>query len=216
MTTPKRIALRWTVQQDVDLLKEVVASRPDTSAEWQAIANNLMSHWSWAEDRTKISPRSVREHADLLLSKFKENDKKSMKKSGTEEQYNELQQLCQEVLSYVESHAASTSKEVVASKKKHEQRQQALAIRETAMKRMTETAGNNDQEEHHTSKKQKVMRSSKSELFSYLQQKHEVEMKYKQDALEVEKKVGTSREAVRNANEDDRTACKKKLNFKCE
>ncbi|XP_077983564.1 uncharacterized protein LOC144438417 [Glandiceps talaboti] len=143
-----------------------------------------MSHWGWCTsgDGPKITSRSVREHADLLLAKFKENDKKAMKKSGTEEQYTELQQLCQEVVSYVESQAASRSNDVVASKKKYEQRQQAITIRETAMKRMT-TAENDSGE-----KKAKCSRTSKADLFTYLQEKHEMDMKYKQDALEVEKR----------------------------
>ena len=66
-------------------------------------------------------------------------------RSGTEEQYDEIHQLCQEVTSYIESNSALKTNDVVASKKKFEQRKQATAVREAAMKRMT--PGNDDENE---------------------------------------------------------------------
>ena len=70
----KRTVFRWTVQQGVDLLREVVANRPETTAEWLAIANHLMAHWELTSEK-HLTARAVREHTELLLQKYKENDR---------------------------------------------------------------------------------------------------------------------------------------------
>ena len=87
-------SFRWPeLLNDIVLAKEVMSFCPEKPCDCEAIATTLS-----ALDYDKpviLKGRGCREHTDLLLKKFKE-DAKSLKRSGTEEDYAELCQLLED------------------------------------------------------------------------------------------------------------------------
>ncbi|XP_077535345.1 uncharacterized protein LOC144147148 [Haemaphysalis longicornis] len=96
MADPKGQATRarFTVEDDINLLKEICAENPfKDSKAWLVIAKNI-------EVGTKriFTVRAIRDRCDLLLAQFVHEDRTNLKKSGTEEQYDEKHHLLQDTL----------------------------------------------------------------------------------------------------------------------
>ncbi|KAG0433853.1 hypothetical protein HPB47_019540 [Ixodes persulcatus] len=84
---------RFTIIEDILLLREVLAVNPFVnSSRWDTVAANL--HQALGRN---FSVRGVRDRCDLLLGLFKRDDRTNLRKSGTEEQYTEKEQLLQDV-----------------------------------------------------------------------------------------------------------------------
>ncbi|CAN7943881.1 unnamed protein product, partial [Ixodes hexagonus] len=84
---------RFRVVEDLLLLREIAARNPYADPQrWVDILNSLTT----AIGR-EFTVRAVRERADLLLGYFRQQDTANLRKSGTEEQYAEKEQLLQEV-----------------------------------------------------------------------------------------------------------------------
>ncbi|XP_028394488.1 uncharacterized protein LOC114518681 [Dendronephthya gigantea] len=93
---------RWPkVEHDLALCKEVVAERPVRPEDWEIIASSLSVIFSTTESQVHLKGRSCREHLDLLVKKFKADEKNALKRSGTEEDYTELTQLLEDITSYL-------------------------------------------------------------------------------------------------------------------
>ncbi|KAM7311148.1 caldesmon-like [Ixodes scapularis] len=84
---------RFTVAEDLLLLQEIAARNPYGEPQrWADILSRLI-----AATGREFTMRAVRERADLLLGYFRQQDTANLRKSGTEEQYTEKEQLLQEI-----------------------------------------------------------------------------------------------------------------------
>ncbi|KAH6946080.1 hypothetical protein HPB50_011584 [Hyalomma asiaticum] len=83
----------FRIHKDSCLLREVAAANPFENPQmWEGVLRNLIA----AIERDVTLP-AVKERVELLLNFFRREDTANLRKSGTEEQYGELQQLLQEV-----------------------------------------------------------------------------------------------------------------------
>ena len=81
---------RWPeLSNDLALAKEVMSLRPEKPCNWDAIATKLSALFSTNEKPVILKGIGCRERMDLLLKKFKDEDAKSLKRSGTEEDYSD-------------------------------------------------------------------------------------------------------------------------------
>ncbi|KAL1466878.1 hypothetical protein MTO96_042448 [Rhipicephalus appendiculatus] len=95
---PKRF--RFNIEADIYMLREVREQDPYRKPTlWLSIAENLSLALGWS-----ISAWAIRERCDLLLAQFAQEDQAYLRKSGTEEQYGEKEQLLQEIYDVARSH----------------------------------------------------------------------------------------------------------------
>lgn len=72
---------RWpTVANNLQLATEVAARRPNSPSDWEVIAVVLSQAFSTDDNQVELSGRACRERMDRLLTKYNEEDKKSLKK----------------------------------------------------------------------------------------------------------------------------------------
>nr|XP_037285119.1 uncharacterized protein LOC119178060 [Rhipicephalus microplus] len=84
---------RFRIDEDLCLLKEVVCTDPFSNpAAWEDVLRNVMR----AINR-ELTIRGIKERVDLLIGYFRQQDTVNLRKSGTEEQYGEREQLLQDV-----------------------------------------------------------------------------------------------------------------------
>ncbi|KAH7971989.1 hypothetical protein HPB52_004752 [Rhipicephalus sanguineus] len=96
---PPAKRFRFTIEVDIYMLREVREQDPyHNHTLWLTVAENL----SLALGRT-ISARAIRERCDLLLAQFAQEDRANLRKSGTEQQYGEKEQLLQEIFDVARS-----------------------------------------------------------------------------------------------------------------
>ncbi|ETV92427.1 hypothetical protein H310_13306 [Aphanomyces invadans] len=111
-TTKRKPAYRFTNTADVDLLNEVVLVAPfdagygQTTARWDEIGDNMRSIHGEA-----ITAICCRRRFDDLLAAFKKATLKALRSSGTEEEYNERDQLLQDIVDLID--AAATKKKAL-------------------------------------------------------------------------------------------------------
>ncbi|CAN7940555.1 unnamed protein product [Ixodes pacificus] len=90
---PATLRLRFTVDEDLCLLREVRAVNPFASPErWTLVYTDLLV----ALTRV-FTIRAIRDRVDLQLGYFRQQDTANLRKSGTEEQYEEKDRLLQEI-----------------------------------------------------------------------------------------------------------------------
>ncbi|KAH6933591.1 hypothetical protein HPB50_016721 [Hyalomma asiaticum] len=83
----------FRIHEDLCLLREVAAANPFENPQmWEEVLRNVV-----AAIERDVTLRAVKERVELLLNYFRREDTANLRKSGTEEQYGELQQLLQEV-----------------------------------------------------------------------------------------------------------------------
>ena len=118
--------IRFLPAMDIHLLKQVSALAPyeashgRTLAAWDAVATNLkqVDSTSFA----KANGRNCKARADLLIAKFKKEEMESLKKSGTEEEYTEREQLLEDIVAAKEdaddvANQARSEREAAAKRK---------------------------------------------------------------------------------------------------
>ena len=71
---------RWEVANDIALAMEVVSKRPHKPADWVDIADTLAKAFSTEEKQVSLKGRGCKERMDLLLKKYREEDKRSLKR----------------------------------------------------------------------------------------------------------------------------------------
>ncbi|XP_075539995.1 uncharacterized protein LOC142574882 [Dermacentor variabilis] len=104
----------FTTGDDLCILREVLGTNPFQDARlWPQVAKNLAE----ATGKT-FSLRSIRNRCELLMAQFLHKDTANLKKSGTEEQYAEKEQLLTEILALAKEFGyvirGTTLKKVVA------------------------------------------------------------------------------------------------------
>ncbi|XP_077501323.1 uncharacterized protein LOC144112338 [Amblyomma americanum] len=85
--------LRFTFADDLALLREVNAQNPFKDA---AEGKNILRNVNFACGKP-FTARALRERLDLLLGQFIANNRTNLRKSGTEEEYEEKEKLLQEI-----------------------------------------------------------------------------------------------------------------------
>ncbi|EGI70205.1 PREDICTED: stress response protein NST1-like [Acromyrmex echinatior] len=91
MAKPER--LRFTILDDLILLREVSRQNPyEESDRWKTVAERVVN-----ATQKNFSLRCVKEHVDHLLKIWTREGRAHLKKSGTEEQYNEKEGLLQQI-----------------------------------------------------------------------------------------------------------------------
>ena len=74
-------SFRWPdLSNDIVLAKEVVSVRPAKPYEWDSIAATLSVLFSTEDKPVMLKGRGCREHLELLLKKFKDEDSKSLRR----------------------------------------------------------------------------------------------------------------------------------------
>ena len=72
---------RWSLPQDIALCEEVRNTRPDRLEQWQTIADRLNKAFSTEEFEMDVRGRGCRERLNLLVRKYREEDRKSLRRS---------------------------------------------------------------------------------------------------------------------------------------
>ena len=72
---------RWSLEQDIALCDEVCSTRPEKISEWEAIAECINDMFSTEETELDVRGRGCRERLQLLIKKYKKEDRKSLKRS---------------------------------------------------------------------------------------------------------------------------------------
>lgn len=71
---------RWDCTHDLALATEVVTRRPNKPADWADLAEALNSAFSTEEKPVQLKGRGCKDRLDLLLKKYKDEDKKALKR----------------------------------------------------------------------------------------------------------------------------------------
>ncbi|KAK2550445.1 hypothetical protein P5673_028971 [Acropora cervicornis] len=72
---------RWpTTSNDIMLATEVAERKPKSPAVWETIAGILSQAFRSDDKQVDLTGRPCRERLERLINKFKEEDKKSLKK----------------------------------------------------------------------------------------------------------------------------------------
>ena len=72
---------RWPkVENDIALLKEIVARRPSKADEWDDIVEFLSSLFSTENNPVVLKRRGCRERSEVLIKKFKSEEPKALKR----------------------------------------------------------------------------------------------------------------------------------------
>lgn len=71
---------RWDIRLDVALCLEVSKIRPEKPLEWLEIADSLNALFSTDAKEVSLKGRGCKERLQLLLKKYIDEDKKSLKR----------------------------------------------------------------------------------------------------------------------------------------
>ena len=120
--------VRWTISKDLLLLRDMAVNFPKTALDWQLIA---IDNKLYSSPEFQVTGRGVRERwLKTILMRFKSQQTEALKKSGTEEEYVEFDQLLQDL---VERQNDLDTENENASKSDARKREEGLQLREKAM-----------------------------------------------------------------------------------
>ena len=71
---------RWDIWHDIALCVEVGKTRPEKPLEWLEIADSLNTQFSADAKEVSLKGRGCKERLQLLLKKYKDEDKKALKR----------------------------------------------------------------------------------------------------------------------------------------
>ena len=71
---------RWEVNHNIVLASEVDSKRPQNPANWIDLAEALSKSFSTEEEPMQLKGRGCKERMDMLLQKYKDDDKKALKR----------------------------------------------------------------------------------------------------------------------------------------
>ncbi|KAK3732011.1 hypothetical protein QZH41_016892, partial [Actinostola sp. cb2023] len=125
---------RWPqMKQDLALAKEVASKKTTKPADWDEIANSLGKAFSAEGKTVEMKGRGCRERMERLQEKHKNEDKKALKRSGTEEDCNELTGLLDDILTYRRDMEELKKEKEVKKKKEIEDKKKGEEMRNAAM-----------------------------------------------------------------------------------
>ncbi|KAL1444407.1 hypothetical protein MTO96_029884 [Rhipicephalus appendiculatus] len=95
----KRPRRCFTTEEDLAILREVAATKPfGDDLKWIEVIENLKRVLG-----RELALRGLKDRVDLLIGYWRQEDTRNLKKSGTEEQYAEKEQILQDLSDYVRS-----------------------------------------------------------------------------------------------------------------
>ena len=71
---------RWEVNHNIAVASEVVSKRPQKPANWIDLVEVLSKSFSTEDKPVQLKGRGCKERMDLLIKKYKDDDKKSLKR----------------------------------------------------------------------------------------------------------------------------------------
>ncbi|CAH1111658.1 unnamed protein product [Psylliodes chrysocephalus] len=84
----------FSISEDLYLLREVVGLNPfEDKLRWQIILSKMVSH-----TQKSFTLRTIKDHVDHLIKLFQKEDRNKLRRSGTEEEYFEKEQLLQNIV----------------------------------------------------------------------------------------------------------------------
>ncbi|XP_023244561.1 troponin T-like [Centruroides sculpturatus] len=169
----RKVPTRFSCWHDIILLREVVTVNPyayeNPKVAWKDIAENLQTYYD-------VDGRRCRERTNLLLQYYDKNDQASLRKSGTEEEFTERNELLEEIKELKYEAQMTTEKSTP----------QAIAgqqVRDAAMTPLRASSPEFPSDEDiNFSKKRK-----QNFLVSYLQSKQDQEHQLKEEELNLKK-----------------------------
>ncbi|XP_076092393.1 uncharacterized protein LOC143063862 [Mytilus galloprovincialis] len=185
MALPKlfrKTQVRFSAKDDLNLLKEVLAENPyKDKTKWEVVAQNVKEN---VDKVFNVTSRRVRERTQLLLQQFQKENYEALKRSGTEEEYTEKQQLLQEIQSLAEEEDKE-QKEKAQQKDKDEH--SAKLIRKRAMEALTPVKISNDSEGVTVTPSKITKIKGNESIMSYLKEKCDVEKDIKMEEVSIRK-----------------------------
>jgi hypothetical protein len=141
---------------------------------------------------TTVGERQCRDRVTHLMKKFRADEMASLRASGTEEDYDEREQLLTELKDILDElkHEKENKKDSERKKEK-EQESQGKELRVNAMqgllKRKENNSSDEDEEKLTPPSKKKRSINQKQEILQYLREKNEKERVMRERELEVER-----------------------------
>lgn len=129
----------WKTQHELCLLKEVTCVEPyakkqsDRVAAWRTIASNPNGNKLGG---FKVTERSCRDRFKRIMEEFENKEEVEKKASGIDAEYDELDQLCQDIKERMEEVSSQEEAEIAKKKSKSEK---AASMRQMAMETAAET-----------------------------------------------------------------------------
>lgn len=187
--------VRFNCFHDIMLLRAVVSNNPfsvNTQKPWDLIAAELQIYLPG------VTPRCCRERAMRLLKMFKEEDRGNLRKSGTEEQYAEKEQLLQELVDLEEERRIIQAEMSQTKKRSAEEEMEVVNKIRTAALTSIEVPSSSDsgsvsgEDVPNRSKNKRVKRRSSMNramdlVANYLGKKTQTEVDFRQSQLEFER-----------------------------
>ncbi|XP_062571216.1 MAP7 domain-containing protein 2-like [Saccostrea cucullata] len=171
MNTERKKQIRFKSEDDIRLLREIVAKNPiKDKSKWAEIASTLSS------PNFILDARRVRERANLLIEQHKRENLENLRRSGVDEEVTEKTTLLDEILELKDEEERGKKEE---KEKKERSDNMGKEIRKRALECLTPK-----KDDECGAPKRK---NSQTCIVDYLKEKTELEMKTKNDEMEFRK-----------------------------
>lgn len=187
----KTSIMSWTPDRDIIFCREILVSNifatKKSSTErgkvWEAIADKLSDV---RQPTFRVDQRSIRDHYNKLLTRFKRKMREERGASGISPEKNEVEVLLEEITEREEV-AANEKENINEAKKRNIEEDKVAAddVRRKAMEKLSETNKRKAEEGDQNVKKKR--RSSGNDVVSYLREKADMEREVKKEEMEVKK-----------------------------
>ncbi|KAH6940113.1 hypothetical protein HPB50_024993 [Hyalomma asiaticum] len=97
--------LRFSKSDDLDLIRDVRECNPFEENMRHTVRSTEIAVRLTESHQKMFSTRAVRDRTDLLLAQHAERDRRNLRRSGTEEEYSEQDQLLEEILTIAEENS---------------------------------------------------------------------------------------------------------------
>ena len=187
---PYSSSMEWSEAHDIQLCREIMVTNPfsakrktsDRKRLWETIARNLVKINS-PKFKTSLSERAVRERYMRIAQRFKAKMNEEIKASGISPEQSELDVLLEEL---TEREEMAEEERFQQGKKSEKDQEKAKDIRLKAMEKLSQTKKRKSEE--NSDDPPKKSRRVGSETLSFLKEKNEREMDFKQKELELRSK----------------------------
>lgn len=185
--------MEWSETHDAIFCREILLSEPykykprtvERGKVWDEIAGTLNSI---KDPKFKVSKRSIREHFQLLLSKFKTKMRTEQRASGIEVEDTEVDKAMEEIYEKWEASEEEQLKETGSKKRKAEvDKASAEEVRLRATEKLSETKKRHNAEDGCAVKPKKARRSG-GETVDFLREKSERDYQFRQEELRMKQK----------------------------
>ena len=183
--------MSWTEEKDILFCREILVSKlfstkkssPERGQVWNDIADTLCQ---LQQPILRVNQKSVRDHYNKLVMGYKRKMRDELNASGISPEQTEIDQLLEEI---VEKEAAQEAeKENIDNENNRRMEFERMAaddMRRKAMETQAQTQKRKAEESNKTPKKKR--RNNGSDAIAYLQEKTEIEMKFRKEEMELKR-----------------------------